>query len=130
MCKEPLMRAPFNGFVLANSLRIAISPGISPSAIVISLRPQSARARSATRKSRKAPAAFKLAFIESLLNVSSSGGAHGRAALGLIGKLVRFIGVLPGKLGLGAAEVPVGGGLLVDRAHEVEHLPQSIGRQI
>jgi hypothetical protein len=51
MCNEPAMRAPRSGWVGANSSRIAISPGISVSAIAISLRPQSASVRSATRKS-------------------------------------------------------------------------------
>jgi len=48
MCSEPAMRAPLSGCVLAYSLRIAISAGISDSAIAISLRPQSASFRSAT----------------------------------------------------------------------------------
>ena len=45
---DPEMRAPASGFDCANSSRIAINPGISVSAIAISLRPQSASARSAT----------------------------------------------------------------------------------
>jgi hypothetical protein len=48
MCSEPAMRAPLSGCSLANSLRMAIRPGISLSAMSISLRPQSASARSAT----------------------------------------------------------------------------------
>ena len=51
MCSEPVMRAPASGCVAAYSLRIAIRPGISCSARVISLRPKSARERSATLKS-------------------------------------------------------------------------------
>ncbi len=51
MCSEPVMRAPFSGCFAANSSRIAMRPGISVSAILISLRPQSASARSATWKS-------------------------------------------------------------------------------
>src|SRR5918994_5914117 len=51
MCSDPAMRAPFRGWRAANSWRIPISAGISDSAIRISLRPQSARARSATLKS-------------------------------------------------------------------------------
>ena len=54
MCSEPEMRAPFRGWLLAYSSRIAIRPGISVWAIAISLRPHSARARSATRKSAAA----------------------------------------------------------------------------
>src|SRR5438270_12533758 len=51
MCSEPVMRAPFSGCASAYSRRIAIRPGISCSASVISLRPYSASARSATLKS-------------------------------------------------------------------------------
>ena len=48
MCSEPVMRTPASGFSAAYLLRIAISPGISCSAMTISLRPQSARPMSAT----------------------------------------------------------------------------------
>ncbi len=48
MCSEPDTRTPFSGFSAACLRRIAISPGISCSAIEISLRPQSASAMSAT----------------------------------------------------------------------------------
>src|SRR5579884_53464 len=48
MCSEPVMRTPASGFSFAYLRRIAISPGISCSAMVISLRPQSASERSAT----------------------------------------------------------------------------------
>ncbi|GAA3484176.1 hypothetical protein GCM10018966_087080 [Streptomyces yanii] len=51
MCSEPVMRAPASGCESAYSLRIDIRPGISCSASVISLRPNSARERSATLKS-------------------------------------------------------------------------------
>ncbi len=51
MCREPVTRAPASGWVSAYSLRIAIRPGISCSARVISLRPKAARERSATLKS-------------------------------------------------------------------------------
>ena len=51
MCSEPVMRAPFSGWLLANSSRIAIRPGISVSAMRISLRPQSASDRSAMAQS-------------------------------------------------------------------------------
>jgi hypothetical protein len=53
MCSEPAIRAPFNGLVAPNSSRSAISPGISVSAISISLRPKSARPRSFTTESSK-----------------------------------------------------------------------------
>src|SRR4051795_9544982 len=52
MWSDPVTRAPFRGWDSANSARIAISPGISCSASRISLRPNSARERSATLKSR------------------------------------------------------------------------------
>ena len=51
MCSEPVIRAPASGWAAAYSLRIDIRPGISCSARVISLRPNSARERSATLKS-------------------------------------------------------------------------------
>ncbi len=51
MCREPVTRAPASGWASAYSLRIAIRPGISCSARVISLRPKAASDRSATLKS-------------------------------------------------------------------------------
>src|SRR4051794_17400396 len=51
MCSEPVMRAPFSGWLLPYSVRMAIKPGISCSARSISLRPNSASDRSATLKS-------------------------------------------------------------------------------
>ena len=48
MCSEPMMRAPASGLLSPYSSRMAIRPGISCSARVISLRPKSARERSAT----------------------------------------------------------------------------------
>src|SRR5262249_33670146 len=51
MCSEPLMRAPFRGCRDAYSSRSAISAGISPSAMAISLRPHSACESSATEQS-------------------------------------------------------------------------------
>ncbi len=51
MCSEPVTRAPASGWDAAYSSRIDIRPGISCSARVISLRPNSARERSATLKS-------------------------------------------------------------------------------
>ena len=47
MCSEPVMRAPLSGWLAANSSRMAIRPGISVSAMRISLRPQAAREMSA-----------------------------------------------------------------------------------
>ena len=57
MCSEPVMRAPFSGCASAYSRRSAIRPGISCSASVISLRPNSASERSATLKSAVSVAA-------------------------------------------------------------------------
>ena len=48
MCRQPATRAPARGLRPRYSSRRAIRPGISPSAIRISLRPHSARAMSAT----------------------------------------------------------------------------------
>src|SRR5579862_37722 len=48
---DPATRAPFSGLAPEYSSRIAMRPGISVSAIAISLRPQAARLRSATSKS-------------------------------------------------------------------------------
>jgi len=48
MCSEPVIRAPRSGCLAAYSSRVAIRPGISCSASVISLRPNSASDRSAT----------------------------------------------------------------------------------
>ena len=51
MCSEPAMRAPFSGCEGPYSARTAIRPGISVSAMAISLRPQPARAMSAMAES-------------------------------------------------------------------------------
>src|SRR3954467_4359782 len=51
MWSEPVMRAPLSGCSSAYFLRRDMSPGISCSASWISLRPYSARERSATLKS-------------------------------------------------------------------------------
>ncbi len=51
MWREPVIRAPARGCSAACSDRMAIRPGISCSASSISLRPNSARERSATLKS-------------------------------------------------------------------------------
>ena len=48
MCNEPVTRTPASGFDFAYFSRIDINPGISFSAIAISLRPQSAKEMSAT----------------------------------------------------------------------------------
>ena len=48
MWSEPAMRAPLSGWAAAYSVRVAIRPGISVSAMAISLRPKAARPMSAT----------------------------------------------------------------------------------
>ncbi len=62
MCSDPVTRTPFSGFSAAYFLRIDIRPGISCSAISISLRPQSASDMSATLKS-SFTVVFATAFI-------------------------------------------------------------------
>src|SRR5215217_1054954 len=51
ICSEPAILAPVSGLESPYWARIAISPGISCSARLISLRPNSVKVRSATRKS-------------------------------------------------------------------------------
>src|SRR3954469_17312986 len=58
MCRQPAMRAPFSGWALPNSSRIAIRPGISVSAMLISLRPHPASERCLTLKSWNAASAM------------------------------------------------------------------------
>jgi hypothetical protein len=41
-----------------------------------------------------------------------------------------LVGAFPGEFRLVAAEVAVGGGLLVDRAQQVEHLDDALGAQV
>lgn len=53
MCRQPAIRASFSGFVGPYFLRIAIKPGISFSAKMISLRPKSAKEMSATKTNTK-----------------------------------------------------------------------------
>src|SRR5438046_10706322 len=60
------MRAPLSGWHAAYSARIAINAGISDSAILISLRPQSASDRSATRKSANLESATAAFMIDGL----------------------------------------------------------------
>src|ERR1700730_419127 len=48
ICNEPAIRAPRNGWVGPNSSRVAIRPGISVSAMAISLRPHEASPMSFT----------------------------------------------------------------------------------
>src|SRR5882757_631206 len=141
MCSDPAMRAPRNGCCCAYSSRIAIKPGISVSAIVSSLRPQSANARSATLKSPLADVVgLTAAFIcgpQSRLNDFKSDTVH-RLGLGARrnpgtcsrGKRRGFISPFPRKLRFTAAEVAVRGSLLIDRPQQVEHLHDALGSQV
>jgi len=52
MCSEPMTRAPASGRDAAYFARTAMRPGISFSAMMISLRPHSARLKSATLNGR------------------------------------------------------------------------------
>jgi len=76
MCRLPVMRAPFRGCAFAYSARIAIRPGISVSAMAISLRPQSARVMSAMAESC-ATGFFRGAFM-----VCSKGNAFEKPLTG------------------------------------------------
>src|ERR1700704_1581832 len=98
MCKEPVMRAPLSGCCFAYSCRMAMRPGISVSAILISLRPQSARLKSLTRKSDwDLIAAFmrlprsSIQWREGVFLGSARSFQFGR-------KHVRLIGALPAEL--------------------------------
>src|SRR5438445_1561115 len=64
MWSEPAMRAPLSGCLAAYSARIAISAGISDSAMAISFRPQSASDRSATRKSLNFESAAFIHYLQ------------------------------------------------------------------
>src|SRR5579862_9823663 len=54
----------------------------------------------------------------------------GAYPLGLGGERLGSVGALPGELGLGTSEVPVGSRLLIDRTHQVEHFPQAVRREV
>src|SRR5437867_11702729 len=75
MCREPAIRAPRSGRSGANSSRIAINPGISVSAMAISLRPQPARSMSATLKSVKFLTSV-VAFMRHSVSSDSGGGTR------------------------------------------------------
>src|SRR5271170_6220461 len=125
MCKEPAIRAPRSGCTAAYSLRIAMSPGISVSAILISFRPQSASLRSLTIDSLLT---FIAAFMCFRLRVEAASGRTRRCQFGR--ENIRLVGTLPGELLLFAAKMAVSGGFLIDRPREIEHRAQPIGRQI
>src|ERR1700686_2591668 len=127
MCKEPAMRAPRSGCCDANSFRIAIRPGISVSAILISLRPQSASARSLTTKSLGCLIA---AFIDRYSLKFSAGGSCGPHGFEFGCERACLVGALPGELRFLAAEVAVRGGLLIDGPREIQHLAEAKGCEI
>src|SRR5580700_2641236 len=120
MCRDPLILAPRNGCCAANSWRIAMRPGISVSAILISLRPQSANERSLTTKSE----GYGIAALIDQFSLSGS------RCLGFRGKHVRFVGTFPGEFLFLAAKMAVGGCFLIDRARQIEHFAQPVGGQI
>ena len=83
MCSEPLTRTPLRGFLGAYSSRIAISPGISFSAMSSSFLPHGAREMSATLKSFLSFLAI-LPHLDSAAFLSSpalSVFSHGRSDL-------------------------------------------------
>src|ERR1700691_5443459 len=123
MCKEPAMRAPRSGCTAAYSRRIAMRPGISVSAILISLRPQSANAKSLTKKSEPTLTA---AFIDDSLRGCS--GSLCRFKFGR--QRIRLVGTLPGELLFLTAKMAVGRRFLINRPCEVQHLAQSEGGEI
>src|SRR6185437_106208 len=97
MCRQPTIRAPFSGWDLPYSLRSAMRPGMSVSAMLISLRPQSASLMSATLKSS--------AILESSLQCGGEIGLFPReAAIGI----------------RGAAEMAIDGSPHIDRLVERE----------
>src|SRR6202034_1340136 len=120
MCKEPAMCAPRSGCSAAYSWRIAMSPGISVSAILISLRPQSASLISLTIDSALI---FIAAFMCRLLTCRPASG--GTCCGELVGENLRLVGPLPGEFLFLAAEVAVGGRLLIDWPREIEHFAQA-----
>src|ERR1700693_2396077 len=126
MCKEPLMRAPRSGSCAANSCRMAMRPGISVSAILISLRPQSARPKSLTRKSW---CCLIAAFIDRF-SVNEGAPSGGARCFEFGGERACLVGALPAELRFLTAEMPVRGGLLIDRPRQIQHFAQAEGREI
>src|SRR6202050_100571 len=120
MCRDPLTRAPRSGCCPANSWRIAMRPGISVSAILISLRPHSANERSLTTKSEGY-------WIAALIDRFSLRGSR---CLGFRREHLRLVGTFPGEFLFLAAKMAVGGCFLIDRARQVEHLAQPEGGQV
>src|SRR5215831_1449475 len=84
MCNEPAMRAPRSGWVGPNSSRVAIRPGISVSAMAISLRPQAASPRSLTTWSREAglAAVFAALAVMAILAIAACRGGRAEPIAG------------------------------------------------
>src|SRR4029077_12750855 len=74
ICNEPAIRAPRSGCCGPNSSRVAIRPGISVSAMAISLRPQSARPMSLTTKSAADACVF--VFADVVMGILFAGNSH------------------------------------------------------
>jgi len=87
MCSDPAMRAPFSGLVSEYSSRIAISAGISDSAIAISRRPQPASAASAMAQSASF---WSGAFMAAVLPSRSRGPKKQSARTGCDASAVDF----------------------------------------
>src|ERR1035438_2189018 len=99
MCREPVMRAPLSGCCLAYSCRMAMRPGISVSAILISLRPQPARLKSLTRKSDCGLIAAFMRLLRSSIHWKLEELFSGSARRFQFGREhLRLIGVLPAEL--------------------------------
>src|SRR5262249_62283882 len=86
MWREPATRAPFSGFLAPYSARSAMRPGISVSAMAISLRPHSARPMSLTWWSAVPLGAAALALgaagIGGLRRLAGGGAGGGRRGPG------------------------------------------------
>src|ERR1035441_6517711 len=145
MCKEPVMRAPRSGCCAANSCRMAIKPGISVSAMRISLRPQSARLKSLTKKSWGCLMAAFIAddsvrrFAPELTGpkrprpkklVRDKAKSCGARRLEFGRERARLVGALPRELRFLAAEMSVGRGLLINGPRQIQHFAQAKGREI
>src|SRR5262245_38307706 len=112
MWRLPVIRSPLSGCCAAYSFRTAMRPGISCSARRISLRPHSASLMSATWNS-SAPFLVGMAAVVIAFRLLGLALEERLERLGLVG-------ALPAELRLRAAEVSIGGGLLVDRTAEVQ----------
>src|SRR5438876_2511449 len=121
--RQALIRILLSGFCFANRSRMLASTGMDLSAHSMRPCPLGARFRSFTWW------AVFMCFLDTAMSIVPLGDTiawcprldSGRAfePRGLPQR-VRAIGVLPGELGLGAAEMPVRSGLFVDRPQQIE----------